>query len=38
MLDRKPGPKEVLVKVIATGLNPKDWKVRLSYPHTGCTV
>ncbi|KAK3313726.1 chaperonin 10-like protein [Apodospora peruviana] len=22
----KPGPKEVLVKVVATGLNPKDWK------------
>ncbi|KAJ9138414.1 GroES-like protein [Pleurostoma richardsiae] len=22
----KPGPKEVLVKVIAAGLNPKDWK------------
>ncbi|POR30911.1 Quinone oxidoreductase [Tolypocladium paradoxum] len=23
---RKPGPNEVLIKVIATGLNPKDWK------------
>ncbi|KAH8902049.1 GroES-like protein [Coniochaeta sp. PMI_546] len=22
----KPGPKEVLVKVVAAGLNPKDWK------------
>ncbi|KND91046.1 Quinone oxidoreductase [Tolypocladium ophioglossoides CBS 100239] len=22
----KPGPNEVLIKVIATGLNPKDWK------------
>ncbi|KAI5460572.1 hypothetical protein BGZ63DRAFT_414758 [Mariannaea sp. PMI_226] len=24
----KPGPNEVLIKVVATGLNPKDWKVR----------
>ncbi|KAJ9136989.1 GroES-like protein [Coniochaeta hoffmannii] len=22
----KPGPKEILVKVVAAGLNPKDWK------------
>ena len=24
-----PGPDEILIKVVATGLNPKDWKVCL---------
>lgn len=26
-----PGPKDVLVKLTATALNPVDWKVRSSY-------
>lgn len=28
--DSKPGQNEILIKVIATGSNPKDWKVRRS--------
>ncbi|KAI0326572.1 GroES-like protein [Cubamyces sp. BRFM 1775] len=39
-----PGPKDVLVKLAATALNPVDWKVRStysflvsSYPHVGGT-
>ena len=37
-----PGPKEVLVKIVATALNPADWKVQtfgnvpfISYPYLG---
>jgi hypothetical protein len=26
-VSRKPGPKDVLIKVVVVGLNPKDWKV-----------
>ncbi|RFU75334.1 alcohol dehydrogenase [Trichoderma arundinaceum] len=26
-IPRKPGPKEVLIKVVYAGLNPKDWKL-----------
>ncbi|KAH9894862.1 GroES-like protein [Cubamyces lactineus] len=37
-----PGPKDVLVRIVATALNPIDWKIRTafsrlisSYPHVG---
>lgn len=30
---RKPGPNEVLIKVVAAGLNPKDWKVTCFFLH-----
>ncbi|KAI0366167.1 GroES-like protein [Pilatotrama ljubarskyi] len=39
----KPGPKDVLVKVLATALNPVDWKIQASgfyvseYPYVGGT-
>ncbi|KAI0366166.1 GroES-like protein [Pilatotrama ljubarskyi] len=38
-----PGPKDVLVKILATALNPVDWKVQVygfpvtDYPHVGGT-
>ena len=37
-----PGPKDVLVRIVATALNPIDWKIRTAfsrlistYPHVG---